>query len=169
MSSAITEKYDLLSSKKIDPNIFIWSKFLFSFWIHLVEATLVMFILLFLGYYNIFMYLLILPLYALFVFGVGKILCVLSTKVFDIVHIWNYFCQLLWFVTPVYFLVGSEDLVTTYNPLVYFIDLARYVSYGFGNSSVSLFMTPVLLSFAFYLSSQILFFTQKKYLNERTK
>lgn len=169
MMTAITGNYELLNSRKINPKIFIWSRFFVSLWINLFESLLAIILLAFFGYYYGVFYLLVLPLYMLFTFGVGSILCVISTKFFDAVYVWNYFCQILWFITPIYFVIESSDFLTKYNPLGYFINLARNCVYGMNQNSLNLIGVCVFMALISYFLSELVFKYQGKFLTERNK
>ncbi len=169
MMNSITSNYGLLNSKKINPNIFILSKFFVSLWIHLFESTLAILFLFVFGYYQAILYFIILPIFGLFIFGVGKVLCIISTKFFDTVYIWNYLCQLLWFVTPIYFVSKSNSFLIDYNPLNYFIYLARSLVYDLNSLDFMLVVICIAVAVISYLISLFVFKSQSKFITERNK
>jgi ABC-type polysaccharide/polyol phosphate export permease len=167
MMNSVIGKYSLLNSIKIDPQIFILSKFFLSLWNHLFEVGVSILILALLGYYQIFLYLLILPFYALFVYGVGNIICVTSTKFFDATYIWGYFCQVLWFVTPIYYVAENFNIIVRYNPIFYFLDTARNLAYNFGHLNYNFVIVSLLLSVTSFLIGHLIFNHYKYSLTER--
>lgn len=169
MMKSITSNYDLLNAKKIEPEIFLLSKFFMSLWNHIFEAILVIIVLCFFGYFHSVLYLLVIPIYALFILGVGNILCVLSTKVFDLTYVWNYFCQVLWFILPVYYVVNESNILVKYNPISYFIDFGRSLVFEFERANTQLFFSCLLISVAFYVFGQLIFNSQKDIISERIK
>ncbi len=169
MMKAVTSNYDLLNSRKIDPEIFVLSKFFMSLWNHIFEALLVIIILCFFGYLHSILYLLIIPFYAIFILGLGYLLCVLSTKVFDLTYLWNYFCQILWFILPVYYVANPETFVIKYNPISYFMDLGRFLTFNLNQVSLSLLLYCTLISTVTYFVGRTIFASQSEIIAERIK
>ncbi len=169
MMKSITSNYDLLNAKKIEPEIFVLSKFFMSLWNHVFEAILVVIILCFFGYFHSALYLLVIPIYALFILGVGNILCVLSTKVFDLTYVWNYFCQVLWFILPVYYVVNQSNLLVKYNPISYFMELGRAFAFNLEKTNITLFFICLIICITFYLIGRLIFNSQKDIISERIK
>ncbi len=169
VSGSITKHYELLNSKKLNPEIFVLSNFFVSLWHHIFETILVLLILMFFGYYHGIFYFLILPLYSLFIFGLGKILCVLSTRFFDITYVWNYFCQILWFILPIYYSVSDENWLVKLNPIYYFLKLGRYLVYDFKSVSIDLILICLVISLGTFLVGKIIFDFRKDVISERIK
>ena len=163
MMNAMISNQNILNSKKVNPKIFLFSKFFVSFWNHLFEIGIAMLILFALGYFQSLLYILVVPLYSLFIFGVGSILCVISTKFFDITYIWNYFCQILWFITPVYYL-ANENILIRYNPLVYFIDFSRFLVYDLQSISLDLIFECLIISILAFLIGKFAFERNKDFI-----
>lgn len=166
---AVTSNYDLLNSRKIDVEVFVWSKFLVSIWNHLFESVLVIIILSFFGYYHSVFYLFVIPFYALFILGVGKFLCVVSTKFFDATYLWTYFCQILWFILPIYYVTNKSDFILKFNPLNYFLDFARGLTYDLNNVSINMILMCLVFSWVSYLIGTWIFSSQKYLITERLK
>lgn len=168
MMTSIINNYHLLESKKINPELFLITRFLVSIMIHLIESTVAIIILIYLGYWGSILYLLVFPIFALFVFSVGKVLCLITTKLFDFSYVWNYFCQIIWLITPVYF-ISNNEWITKYNPLVYYIDLARSFVYEEALSKGNLLLITILLSVSVFIFSYVVFEINKKYITERVR
>lgn len=166
---AVTSSYLLLNSRKVDVDVIILSKFFVSFWCHLFESALVVVILSVFGYYFSFLYLLAVPFLVTFTFGVGIFLCVLSTKFFDITYIWSYFCQLMWFVVPVYYIADVESVFYKINPLNYFLDFARSIAYNQSDLSLNLIFICIILSMTSLLVGKVFLQSQRHIINERLK
>lgn len=161
MMQAITSNYELLNSRKIEPEVFLFTKFFMSVWSHVFEAVLVVLILIFLGYLHSFLYIFIIPLYAIFIFGVGCILCVLSTKVFDLTYIWNYFCQILWLILPIYYV---SDVIN-----FSLLDLGRALVYDLNKITVNLISVSLMIALSSCLVGFLIFKSQRNIISERIK
>lgn len=169
MATAITSNYSIFESRKVDPNIFITSRFLMSLWMHLFEAVIGITFLIFMGYWLSILYFLVLVIFSVFVFSVGKILSIVSAKLFDLAYAWNYLCQVLWFITPVYFVSNANNLFININPINYFIDLSRVLVYDYDSKHVNLLFVCLCLSVVTYFVSKFLFESNKKFITERNK
>lgn len=169
MLESITKNYELLNSRKIDPEIFIYSKFFVSLWQHLFEVVFVAVTLTFLGYYHAFLYLIIVPIFGLFMLGVGKIICVASTKVFDVTYLWKYLGQLLWFILPIYYLADKENFLIKYNPISYFLDLARQLTYDIHSKTFGTFVVCVFVAIISFVIGSLIFKNQRNIISERIK
>ncbi|MFA7193969.1 MAG: ABC transporter permease [Candidatus Paceibacterota bacterium] len=169
MMKAITSNYELLNSRKIEPEIFILSKFFMSLWNHIFETCIVVLILSFLGFLHSFMYFLIVPFYAIFILGIGYFLCVVSTKVFDLTYIWSYLCQLLWFVLPIYYVANEMIFIIKYNPISYYLELARAFTFDLKNISYDIVLLCFVISLVFFVIGRLVFVSQREIISERIK
>ena len=169
MTTAITSNYSIFESRKVDPNIFITSRFLMSLWMHLFEAVVAIIFLMFMGYLFSALYFIALIIFSIFVFSVGKILAIVSAKLFDLAYAWNYFCQILWFITPVYFVSNTKNFFVDINPINYFIDMSRELVYSYDSKHVHLLFICFCLSVTSYFISKILFESNKIFITERNK
>lgn len=97
---------------------------------HLFEVIVFIIFLLFfqVPIIGILLYILILILMSLFVYGVSLILASLTVFFADINNLWTFFTRLLWFATPIFYAVGGQARLFTFNlfnPLYYFITVSR--------------------------------------------
>ncbi|HEY1037256.1 MAG TPA: ABC transporter permease [Candidatus Paceibacterota bacterium] len=120
---------------------------------HAFEAILVAGTILFLGVpaTTIVFYALSLLLFALFALGVSFAASTLGVFANDIGNIWPIFSQILFFITPIFYEVEPGTLLyaaNQFNPLYYFISLARWPAYQQPGASL-----PVLLAIAASLAA----------------
>ncbi|MFT4303202.1 MAG: ABC transporter permease [Candidatus Woesearchaeota archaeon] len=100
---------------------------------HLFE--IILFILL-MVYYSIpisgiIFYPIILVSFILFTLGISLFLSVVGVHIKDISNIWNVFTRVVWFGTPIFYVISSESIRGLLNPIYYFIKTAReIVIYG---------------------------------------
>lgn len=167
--SGIVQNFDILNSRKIEPEIFVLSKFFMSLWNHLFHAFIVIIIMTSLGYVHSFLYIFVVPLYAVFLLGVGLILSVVSVKIFDIKYLWNYFCQILWFILPIFYLVNKDLFVVKYNPVYYFLELGRYLVFDLKSISFELILICFVISVLFLIIGGSIFYSQRKNISERIR
>lgn len=166
---SIVRNYELLNSRKIEPEVFVYSKFFAALWRHFFESLMVAIILIFFGYYHGVAYILIIPLYSIFILGIGQVLCVISTKVFDATYMWSYFCQILWFVLPIYYIADTESWIFKFNPILYFIDLGRALTFNLDKIYFNLIILVFVISFMSYFIGRIIFNKNKYLITERIK
>lgn len=168
MNTFINNKH-FLNSRKINPMLFLRVRFLSHLWIHLFEFLIAFIILFFLGYYYSFLYILIIPIISPFIFGIGVILAIINSKLFDINYIWNYLSQIIWFITPVYFIAIKDLFFIKLNPFTYFLDLARSFTNNFLNFNLEYFLICIILSSTFLLIGKFVFENYKFNLIEDLK
>jgi ABC-type polysaccharide/polyol phosphate export permease len=125
MSDAIVSNYGLLESRKLNPFIFIISRFIQSCIIHFVELSIATLVLAFFFKTYIFMYILFFPLLALFTFFIGATLAIIMTKILDISYAWKFICQSLYFLTPIFYIPSIQYSIFIYNPLAILLQIIR--------------------------------------------
>jgi len=77
---------------------------------------------------GIVFYLLILPIFFIFIFGLSLSLGSLSVYFFDLDNIWSFGSRMLWLATPIFYAIGGQTKLfyaNLANPLYYFITAAR--------------------------------------------
>ena len=108
--------------------------------------------------------------YIAFVFGLGLFLALLYCFVRDIEHIWMLITRLLYFVTPVFFLLGNipyfaRKLVYFINPLTPFVISIRGLLMG--DFNLSTYMYSLLLGWIVFMLSYGIFMTFENLAVER--
>ncbi len=147
---------DLIKSLKINQEVFVVSSVLKSAFSHIFE------IIAFIGFMiyfkapliNMLYYLPIFFFFLLFVLGVSFFVATVGVFVSDFNNIWRLLTQVLFFATPVFYVIASfEGLarIEFFNPLYYFLTVVRdFVIYGRFSETFLIFGAVAfsLLSFA---------------------
>lgn len=129
---SISSNAGLIKSMKVDHASFVMSsvfQFVFS---HILEMMI------FLGFMiyfkaNIWLIIFYIPiffLFLLFVLGVSFMLATIGIYISDFSNIWSVFCRLLWFLTPIFYVMPPSSLfqkISYLNPMFHFINIAREV------------------------------------------
>jgi len=103
---------------------------------HIFEIIILIGFLLFFGISikGLIFYPLILIFLSIFSFGAGLILASLGVYVFDLDNLWVFFSKLVWFATPIFYVIGGQTrlfYLNLFNPMYYFITIARdLIVYG---------------------------------------
>lgn len=128
--SIIRGNKNLLKSINIPRASFIAASVLKFLYSNLFEFLVFMIFMLFLGasFSNIIFYPLILIFFIIFIFGISLFVGSISVYFLDFGNIWSFFCNLLWFATPIFYTLDAHALLSKLNyanPLYYFITAAR--------------------------------------------
>ena len=99
---------------------------------HLFETVVFFALLTFLGisFLWVLLYVAIALLFAAFVYGVGLILSSVTVYLVDLGNVWQFFSFLLFFATPVFYVVEQGTMVLAanmFNPLYHFFTVAREI------------------------------------------
>lgn len=121
-----------LKSIKINKHSFVVAMVLQYVFSHFLEIVI---FLGFMVYLNVnlagfLFYPLIFLFFFLFVLGLCFILSIIGVYVADFNNIWQVFTRLLWFVTPIFYLLLEESglyYFSLLNPIYYFIDISREI------------------------------------------
>tara|TARA_Y100000034_G_C6904359_1_gene419181 strand:- start:3233 stop:4003 length:771 start_codon:yes stop_codon:yes gene_type:complete len=130
--NAISGNSNLIKSINLNKEVFVISRVFQSVFSHLFEILL---LIAFMIYFEISLmglvfYPVILVLLVLFVSGISFILSILGVYVNDLNNIWSIFTRLLWFGTPIFYIVEkgtSLYRINLFNPMYYFIEGVRGV------------------------------------------
>jgi ABC-type polysaccharide/polyol phosphate export permease len=115
-------------------------------------------------------YPLIFLFFALFVLGLCFILSVIGVYVVDFNNIWQIFSRLLWFVTPIFYLLlkGSKlYYLSLLNPVYYFIDISREIIIYNRMPAPFYIVIAVFCSILFLVLGIIIFNKSEKKIAER--
>ncbi len=94
---------------------------------------------------NIFLYLFFLIFISLFAFSIGLILAIIRIFVVDLLDIWGIVMQILWFLTPIFYIATNSSSINLFNPFYYFIEASRIIIFGEGNILIVIFATVISL------------------------
>ncbi len=110
---------------------------------------------------GIILYIPIFVLFTFFVLGIGFILSSLGLIISDLRNVWDVVLSLLFFMTPIFYVVSEANSFLKFNPLTYFLSLARKAIIGGQLMSFSEASILLLLS-GFVLVSGVLVFIKYK-------
>jgi len=105
-------------------------------------------------------YILILFIFSLFIYGVSLILASLYVYFADLENIWYFFSRLLFFITPIFYTIQGQNrlfLVNLFNPLYYYITLARDVLIYNKTPDLWLIAGALIYSLLFFILGSIVF------------
>lgn len=142
-----------LKSIRISPEVFIFAMVFQSIFSHIFEILLIaiLFIYFKVSLIGILFYLLVFVFFVIFVIGLCLICATIGLYIIDFNNIWSIASQLLFFITPTFYLVvpGTHLYIENlFNPLYYFLTAARDVSvYGV---LPQWWMTTAIIFFSFF-------------------
>lgn len=164
-TTSITSNSGFIKSMKISSESFVISAVLQTIFSHFFELlALLAFILFFkVSIMGIIFYLPVFFFLVIFTLGFSLILATINVYVNDLINIWIVLINLLWFSTPIFYIISLENLtfVNRLNPMFYFVSIARdLVIY---NKIPSLdFILPAVLFSIVFLSLGLLIFKRYK-------
>lgn len=165
-TNAIAANAGFIKSMKISSESFVVSSAMQSFFSHLFElAVLLAFMIFFkMPLIGFFWYPLIFLFLFLFSTGVSFFLASAGVYVNDLNNVWSVFVNLLWFSTPIFYVItaGSETIINKLNPMFYFVNTARDLMLSNSAFPTGNFFGIVLLSVVFFLAGIIFFEKFKK-------
>ncbi|MCF7865588.1 MAG: ABC transporter permease [Candidatus Pacebacteria bacterium] len=164
---AISSNAGFIKSIKIPMEALVVSKaiqFLFS---HVFEIFLLGLCMFYIGLplVGLLLYVPVLILFILFLLGLSFIVSTIGVYISDLNNVWTVFSQLLFFVTPIFYVPQMGNLiyqVNEYNPLYFYMRLAREVLIGGQGVSFNNFIFAGLSSFV-VLFAGIFIFAKNKY------
>jgi ABC-type polysaccharide/polyol phosphate export permease len=172
-SQAVSSSVDLIrnnsgyiKSIKIPYEVFILSTVFQSIFSHIFELSLVVILFLFfhLSLIGIFWYVFIFILFAIFTLGLCFLFATIGLYFSDFGNIWSIISQLLFFITPVFYVINNENhiyLSNLFNPLSYFLTVARDATiYSNLPSAWSILLIVLIASLS--LTIGLFFFTKFK-------
>lgn len=164
-STAISSNGNFIKSMKIPPESFVVSGTLLSAFSHFFEVIiLIVFLIYFkLPIFFILFYPLIFIVLFLFVLGISFILAVIGAYINDLVNVWAVLLNLLWFATPIFYVIssGNISIINIINPMYYFVAAARQMVI-YGKVPAADFWIYSVIFCAIFLASGILLFSKYK-------
>src|SRR3989338_7090378 len=128
--SAVSVKRSVIKSINFPRPALVLSAVLKIIFFHAFDVLVIFLILAWFGHPVILMvlYPLVVGLVALFAFGAGLFVASVQIYIPDVQNIWRFVHRALWFATPIFYTVGDQGWLETFNhfnPLYYYIELAR--------------------------------------------
>jgi ABC-type polysaccharide/polyol phosphate export permease len=154
---SITGNAGLIKSMKINQEVLVASgtfQFIFS---HFFEMIIFLFFMIYLGAnpLSIVFYLPIFILFTTFIFGVSLIVATIGVYVGDFNNIWSVATRLLWFLTPIFYVMPPSTVfqeINYFNPMFHFINISRQIIiYHTTPSAFALIMMTVCSVFILFL------------------
>lgn len=160
-TNSIVANSAFIKSMKISSEAFVISVAMQSFFSHLFELVILLFFMIFfkIPLIGFFLYPAVFLFLFLFSIGVSFILATLGVYINDINNVWSVFINLLWFSTPIFYVIsaGGATIINKVNPMFYFVNMARELVIGSSIFSISLLVETVVLSVGFFLAGLIIF------------
>ena len=127
---AIRENGGMIKSIAFPHEALIGAVVINNLFSHLIELVIFLVIaIIFKGFVlGIIFYLVLLLFFCLFNFGAGLFLASVSAHFIDLQNIWSFFVRLLWFGTPIFYIIAGQNrlfLINLFNPMYYFITIGR--------------------------------------------
>lgn len=122
----------LIKSIKFPYESLIVSALLTAMLSHIIQIIIFAFILFYFGIplLNILLYIPVLLILTLFIYGLSLLLSSLSVFFIDLSNIYSAFTHILWFATPIFYMLYPGNILFTLNhlnPVYYFIEASRDV------------------------------------------
>lgn len=160
-TNSIVANTHFIKSMKISSESFVVSVAIQSFFSHIFELAILLFFMIFfkVPLIGFFFYPAIFLFLFLFSIGASFILATLGVYINDINNVWSVFINLLWFSTPIFYVisVGGATFINKLNPMFYFVNIAREIVIGNADFSAGQFIGTAFLSTAFFLAGLIVF------------
>lgn len=126
-SGAIYENGTLIKSVKLPLISFSVSAVFQGIFSHIFEIGLITIFLVLFGapLKGLLLYPLVLVLFSVFIFGISLVLSTLGVFIVDLRNLWEVFLNLLWFATPVFYILSNNSLIFLLNPIALFVTIGR--------------------------------------------
>lgn len=167
-TNSIRNNASFIKSLKIHKEVFVLSGlFQFTFSHFLEFLILIGFSIFFnISITWIFLYPVVFVLFLMFTAGICFILAVIGVYVNDLKNVWSVITRLLWFATPIFYVVEKNDqihMLNLLNPLYHFIDITREIVIFHNFPSIETFISIIFLSgITFYLGFLVFEKNEKK-------
>lgn len=147
---AIVQNAGFIKSIKINKHAFVIAVVLQYVFSHIFELIIFAIFMLYFkaNVLGILLYFVVFLPFVLFVLGLGFVLSVLGVYVLDFFNVWEIFARLLWFVTPIFYVLKPSTyiyFINKFNPVYYFLNASRQiVIYGKISNWQDIFLVWVL-------------------------
>ncbi|MBU1135988.1 MAG: ABC transporter permease [Nanoarchaeota archaeon] len=129
-ASIMRNNSEFVKSMNIPKESLVVSNVLQSIFSHIFEIMVLFIFLVFFGnsIKGLFLYPIIFVFFVFFVLGISFILSIIGVYINDISNVWNIITRLLWFATPIFYVLTTKTkifFINLFNPMFYFITGAR--------------------------------------------
>lgn len=131
--NSMNSNSSFLKSMKIDFEPFVLANIIQSSFSHLFEIFIICVFMIYfkISLIGIVYYFIVLLFFLVFLTGVSFLFATIGTYINDFSNIWKYLAQLLFFITPTFYVIKSSDphyFINLFNPLFYFLTIFREVT-----------------------------------------
>ncbi len=167
----MNDNREIIKSINFSRESLVASNVLRTLFAHLFEIVIFMIIALFFGisFEGAIFYVPILIVFSVFIYGLSLILSSLYIYFIDIDNIWLFVSKLIFFATPIFYEVEKGSnlfLLNLFNPLYYFITLARDVVIYNKTPEMGFIAGALVWAVAFFIIGGLIFSKLKKKFTE---
>lgn len=160
-AETMTRNSGFIKSIKISYESLVFSPIIQFVFSHFFEIILFILIALTLNMLNIgiLFYPIIFIFLIIFSLGISFILATIGAYVTDLGNVWRVLMNLLWFATPVFYIIpeGKISFLNKINPMYYFLEIGREIVVYNRLPSLNIMLFIIFLSFVSFLIGIILF------------
>lgn len=155
-----------ITSMQVEIEPFVLSPVIQAFFSHLFEILILSAILMSLNLplFGLIPYVVLLAIFLVFVAGCSLLLATAGAYVTDATNVWSIFLNLLWFVTPIFYVIPATEFswALKLNPLLPFLEGARTVILSQSSPNFSTMASMVVFAVAFFALGWAVFGRYKK-------
>ncbi len=171
-SGALLDNAGFIKNIKINPEVFIISgtmQFIFS---HIFEFILVIALGIYLDMNILWfaLYPVIMFFFSLFVIGISFIISIINVYIIDFRNIWSILTRLLWFATPVFYVIPNDNFlhdISMLNPMYHFINITRDIIISHKIVELKTFIYAFVSSVLVFVIGLIIFEINKNKIAEK--
>lgn len=167
-TNSIKNNSSFIKSVKVPKEALVISQIMQSVFSHVFEIIVLIILMIFfkVNLIMILFYPFIFLFFVLFVLGVSFILATLGVFISDITNVWNVITRILWFATPIFYMVKKGTRfysINLFNPISHYINITRsIIIYRTFPSFFIMFVMIIFSLFIFLLG----FYVFQKYQNK---
>lgn len=172
-TKVIQNNASFIKSLKINKESFVFSGVLQYVFSHFFEFLILTVFVLFLKVEIIWIllfYPIIFFMFCLFTTGVSLVLSVIGVYINDLKNVWSVFTRLLWFITPIFYVIENNGLlhrISMLNPLYHFINISRDMIIYHKTPQFSTIFLAIFFSVLVFLIGLLIFERNKSKLAEK--
>lgn len=157
--TSIFKQGAFIRSLKVEPLTFVLSSYLVSLYTHIGDVLFLTVCFIIWGgpLGHLLFYPLILFFFSLFILGVSFLLASLGAFAQDFTYFWKGVCMVLWFITPIFYAHHSQEMWVYFNPIYYYISIARDLMIYQRVPNPVVMMVAASLSFSFLFLGILVF------------
>ncbi len=171
-AGSLVDNSGFIKNIKIHPEVFVVSgtmQFIFS---HFFEFILVIALGLYLKM-NILWFIfypIIIFFFSLFIIGISFVISILNVYINDFRNIWSIFTRLLWFITPIFYIIPNKNFlhnISMLNPMYHFINITRDIIISHKIVELRTFILALVSSISVFIIGIIIFQMNKSKIAEK--